>query len=96
MPNLSSIIADETLYVPKSAWKNPEFQDNYRPELEYHFEAGIDESADTVELHTIQKMMLISSLAAFATTYQGKSAPLCKKVVDSSVIAMQENPGNPL
>ncbi len=80
LPNLSSIIKDETSnIIPKGVWKNPDFQNNYRGEISHRFEESareIDACANVErKILLIQDIMLASSIAAYHTTYQEKSAP---------------------
>ena len=84
IPDLSSIIKDETsTIVSKSAWKNPEFQTNYKAEIEHNLEqnsSAIESCTDTIEkILLVQDIMSASSLSAFYTTYRNKSAPAFHK-----------------
>ena len=78
IPNLSSIINNETSnIVPKSVWKNPDFQSNYRTEVGLRIEEMIIDSCSDPEklILNVQEIMFASGLAAFKATYHGKSAP---------------------
>ena len=84
-PNLSSTLTEDfPRYVPKYAWKDPEFQENYNTELNHRLEANkinLDKcTTDTACLIiATQEIMMNSGLAAFKHTYEGKSPPLFSK-----------------